>query len=85
MNGVQNYMRYAESKLREEEQRAQKYLESCGGGGSIQNLVDSCVSVLESLKKTSYMHIYLALTKQFVMLKSNKKNLDWSYSKGSIN
>ena len=29
INGVQNYMRYAESKLREEEQRANKYLESC--------------------------------------------------------
>ena len=29
MNGVQNYMRYAESKLREEEQRANKYLENC--------------------------------------------------------
>jgi len=29
VNGVQNYMRYAESKLREEEQRANKYLESC--------------------------------------------------------
>ena len=28
-NGVQNYMRYAETKLREEEQRANKYLESC--------------------------------------------------------
>ena len=27
VNGVQNYMRYAESKLREEEQRANKYLE----------------------------------------------------------
>lgn len=29
VNGVQNYMRYAESKLREEEQRANKYLENC--------------------------------------------------------
>ena len=29
MNGVQKYMRYAESKLLEEEQRANKYLESC--------------------------------------------------------
>jgi len=27
-NGVQNYMRYAEQKLREEEVRAKKYLES---------------------------------------------------------
>ena len=29
INGVYNYMRYAESKLCEEEQRAKKYLESC--------------------------------------------------------
>lgn len=29
INGVQNYMRYAECKLREEEQRANKYLETC--------------------------------------------------------
>ena len=43
-NGVQNYMTYADSKLREEEQRATKYLESCSG--SVQNLIDSCVNVL---------------------------------------
>lgn len=30
-NGVQNYMRYADAKLREEEIRAQKYLEPCSG------------------------------------------------------
>lgn len=30
-NGVQNYMRYADAKLREEELRAQKYLEPCSG------------------------------------------------------
>ena len=35
--------RWAESKLREEETRAQKYLES---SASVQNLVDSCVEVL---------------------------------------
>jgi cullin-5 len=29
INGVHYYMRYAESKLREEEQRANKYLASC--------------------------------------------------------
>ncbi|KFM65638.1 Cullin-5, partial [Stegodyphus mimosarum] len=41
-NGVQNYMRYAEEKLTEEEQRAAKYLES----HSVQSLTKSCVSVL---------------------------------------
>lgn len=30
-NGVQNYMKYADVKLREEELRAQKYLEPCSG------------------------------------------------------
>merc|ERR1719266_2491718 len=37
-------MQYADSKLREEDQRAHKYLESCSG--SVQNLTDSCVNVL---------------------------------------
>lgn len=54
-DGVQNYMRYAEAKLREEEQRAQKYLESCGGGVSVQNLVDSCVSVLVTAHKETIL------------------------------
>lgn len=43
-NGVQNYMRYADQKLKEEEQRAAKYLESYSG--SIQALTECCVSVL---------------------------------------
>ena len=30
-NGVQNYMKYADQKLKEEEQRATKYLESYSG------------------------------------------------------
>lgn len=37
-NGVQNYMRYADAKLREEELRAQKYLEPCSG--SVQVVSD---------------------------------------------
>lgn len=40
-NGVQVYMRYADSKLREEEARAQRYLEA-GSNGVIQ----CCVKVL---------------------------------------
>lgn len=53
LNGVQNYMRYAEAKLREEEQRAQKYLESCSG--SVQNLIDSCVHVLVTSHKETIL------------------------------
>lgn len=43
-HGVQSYMRYADTKLREEEQRAQRYLEP--GSGSVACLVQSCVTVL---------------------------------------
>ena len=55
----QAYMKYADLKLREEEQRAQKYLESCSGSVQVglsdsdtsespppQNLTESCVAVL---------------------------------------
>lgn len=52
-NGVQNYMKYADAKLREEEQRAHKYLESCSG--SVQNLTDSCVSVLVTAFKDTIL------------------------------
>ncbi|XP_064473618.1 cullin-5-like isoform X2 [Ornithodoros turicata] len=43
-NGVQNYMRYADQKLKEEEQRAAKYLESYSD--SVKALTECCVSVL---------------------------------------
>ncbi|GLG95736.1 Cullin homolog 1 [Gryllus bimaculatus] len=52
-NGVQNYMKYADSKLREEEQRAHKYLESCSG--SVQVLTDCCVNVLVSTFKSTIL------------------------------
>ncbi|XP_069695075.1 cullin-5 isoform X2 [Periplaneta americana] len=52
-NGVQNYMRYADAKLREEEQRAQKYLESCSG--SVQVLTECCVNVLVSTFKSTIL------------------------------
>lgn len=44
LHGVENYMRYAETKLREEELRAQKYLEP--NSASVQLLTDCCVKVL---------------------------------------
>lgn len=43
-HGVENYMRYADAKLREEELRAQKYLEP--NTASMQRLTDCCVKVL---------------------------------------
>ncbi|XP_021942735.1 cullin-5 isoform X2 [Zootermopsis nevadensis] len=52
-NGVQNYMKYADAKLREEEQRAQKYLESCSG--SVQVLTECCVNVLVSTFKSTIL------------------------------
>lgn len=52
-NGVQSYMRWADSKLREEEQRAHKYLEACSG--SVQALTDCCVNVLVSTFKSTIL------------------------------
>jgi len=66
-NGVQNYMTYADSKLREEEQRASKYLESCSG--SVQNLIDSCVSVLV----TSFKDTILAECAGMIRLNETEK------------
>ncbi|XP_074660838.1 cullin-5-like isoform X2 [Tubulanus polymorphus] len=45
-NGVQNYMKYADLKLKEEEQRAQRYLETRKGCSSVSALIDCCVNVL---------------------------------------
>lgn len=44
LNGVQNYMIWADQKLREEEHRASKYLEAYSG--SLQALNDCCVNCL---------------------------------------
>lgn len=51
VNGVQNYMRYAESKLREEEQRANKYLESCS---------------IATVRNTIFVFWFLKLTSSFI-------------------
>lgn len=52
-NGVQNYMKYAEMKLKEEEQRALRYLETRKGCDSVSVLTDRCVNVLVgSFKET---------------------------------
>uniref|UniRef100_A0A1B6CY52 Cullin-5 n=1 Tax=Clastoptera arizonana TaxID=38151 RepID=A0A1B6CY52_9HEMI len=63
-NGVQNYMKYADAKLREEEVRAQKYLEP--GSGSVQMLTDFCVNVLVSVFK------YTILSECAEMIKNNE-------------
>ncbi|XP_050531623.1 cullin-5 [Daktulosphaira vitifoliae] len=63
INGVQNYMKYADIKLREEELRAQKYLEP--SSGSVQMLTDCCVVVLVS----NFRHTILAECTD--MIKSN--------------
>ena len=54
INGVQNYMRYAESKLREEEQRANKYLENC-----------SIATVIFLLDTTTTHNFYFELYKRY--------------------
>lgn len=53
MYGVENYMRYADSKLREEEARAQKYLEP--NTASMQRLTDCCVKVLVAAFKPAIL------------------------------
>jgi len=45
-NGVQNYMKYADLKLHEEERRALRYLETRKGCNSVQQLMEACVQVL---------------------------------------
>ncbi|GIY13454.1 hypothetical protein CDAR_14722 [Caerostris darwini] len=52
-NGVQNYMRYADQKLKEEEQRGLKYLESYSG--SIQALNECCVQYLVTVFKEAIL------------------------------
>lgn len=54
LNGVQNYMIWADQKLREEEHRAAKYLEAYSG--SVQALSECCVKCLI----TSFKEILLA-------------------------
>lgn len=48
MYGVEKYMKYAQTKLKEEELRAQKYLEV-----SVQLLMERCVKVLVDNFKTA--------------------------------
>ncbi|XP_034095306.1 cullin-5-like isoform X1 [Gymnodraco acuticeps] len=52
-NGVQNYMKYADAKLREEEKRALRYLETRRECNSVQALMECCVNALvTSFKET---------------------------------
>lgn len=51
--GVESYMKYAEAKLREEELRAQKYLEP--NSTSVQLLTDCCVRVLVATNKSNIL------------------------------
>ncbi|CAK9819843.1 CUL5 [Anthophora plagiata] len=53
LHGVENYMRYADAKLREEELRAQKYLEP--NSASVQLLTDCCVRVLVATFKPAIL------------------------------
>ncbi|CAH2225333.1 cullin-5 [Pelobates cultripes] len=52
-NGVQNYMKYADAKLKEEEKRALRYLETRRECNSVQALMECCVNALvTSFKET---------------------------------
>ncbi|XP_002737439.1 cullin-5-like [Saccoglossus kowalevskii] len=65
-NGVQNYMKYADAKLKEEEQRAQRYLETRKGCNSVQALTECCVHVLVTAFKETI------LAECAVMIKTNE-------------
>lgn len=71
INGVQNYMRYAESKLREEEQRANKYLESCSIATvsylKCLGLVDQVLNLVHNFSSMDAVSMFLLqpLKKQF--------------------
>ncbi|KAK6636642.1 Cullin-5 [Polyplax serrata] len=54
-NGVQNYMKYADAKLREEEQRAKKYLESSSSSSSVEVINACCVNALVSTFKATIL------------------------------
>lgn len=53
LHGVEKYMKYAESKLIEEELRAKKYLEQ--NAASVQLLMERCVKVLVAGFKTQIL------------------------------
>lgn len=54
-NGVQNYMRYADAKLKEEEARARRYLETGWGCTSVNALTECCVNVLVTAFKETIL------------------------------
>jgi cullin-5 len=54
-NGVQNYMKYADAKLKEEEQRAMRYLETRKGCNSVAALTECCVNVLVTAFKETIL------------------------------
>uniref|UniRef100_A0A4W5MXP4 Cullin-5 n=1 Tax=Hucho hucho TaxID=62062 RepID=A0A4W5MXP4_9TELE len=54
-NGVQNYMKYADTKLREEEKRALRYLETRRECNSVQALMECCVNALVTSFKESIL------------------------------
>ncbi|XP_037126109.1 cullin-5 isoform X1 [Syngnathus acus] len=54
-NGVQNYMKYADSKLREEEKRALRYLETRRDCNSVQALMECCVNALVTAFKETIL------------------------------
>uniref|UniRef100_A0A8C5UIC8 Cullin-5 n=1 Tax=Microcebus murinus TaxID=30608 RepID=A0A8C5UIC8_MICMU len=73
-NGVQNYMKYADAKLKEEEKRALRYLETRRECNSVEALMECCVNALvTSFKETildseKYVEQLLTLFNRFSKL-----------------
>ncbi|XP_067278974.1 cullin-5 isoform X4 [Pseudorasbora parva] len=76
-NGVQNYMKYADGKLREEEKRALRYLETRRECNSVQALMECCVNALV----TSFKETILAECPG--MIKRNETESEYGRSSGT--
>nr|XP_046182507.1 cullin-5-like isoform X2 [Oncorhynchus gorbuscha] len=73
-NGVQNYMKYADVKLREEEKRALRYLETRRECNSVQALMECCVNVLV----TSFKETILAECPGMIKQNETESEYGWS-------
>jgi cullin 5 len=70
-NGIIKYLTYADCKLKEEEKRAQKYLETCKGSNSIDLHRQTCIDVLV----TKYQDLMIAECKNLIQ-NNEIKNLN---------
>ncbi|NXW08947.1 CUL5 protein, partial [Fregetta grallaria] len=71
-NGVQNYMKYADAKLKEEEKRALRYLETRRECNSVEALMECCVNALVTSFKETILAECQGMIKRNETEKENK-------------